>query len=87
MPYYNDDHHETLNGRNTYTFTVPATHKDASKLTVNGHVLIQDLDGFSHLFVIKESIETNESNLYEKTIFAESVATSELLGVPVRHSI
>jgi phage minor structural protein len=80
LPYFDDIHEETLDGINTYTFSVPSDHADASLLQVEGHVIITNLDGEQLLFTIKEVNEGKSEGKPIKEIYSEETAVGELLG-------
>lgn len=79
LPYYSDLHLENLEGISTYTFTVPATHREAAKLRINGHIIRQVRGGEYMLFTIKELTTGHNSDIPEIIVFTENSAISELL--------
>jgi phage minor structural protein len=79
-PYYKDKHRENIQtGVHTYEFSVPASHKMAENLVTENFVIITDLDQKQQMFKIKRVRETTGSQGYDKNIFCEHVAVSELL--------
>ncbi|WP_353856787.1 phage tail spike protein [Bacillus sp. Bos-x628] len=79
LPYFDDEHNETLDGVNTYSFSVPCDHEDSSLFVVEGHVIITNLDGEQLLFTIKEVSEGSSDGKRTKDIYCEETAISELL--------
>ncbi|MFX5501866.1 phage tail spike protein [Bacillus subtilis] len=80
LPYFDDVHEETLEGVNTYTFTVPSDHSDSALLQVEGHVIITNLDGEQLLFTIKEIEDSVSDGKRTKQVYCEETAVTELLG-------
>jgi phage minor structural protein len=84
-PFFNDLHVENIvTGVHSYQFSAPSSHEMASKLEVEGFVIIKDLDNKLQMFKIKDIEEeaTDDGNV--KTVFAEHVAIPELIGNIVR---
>ncbi|MBO1515059.1 phage tail spike protein [Metabacillus bambusae] len=69
-PYKDDIHHEKLNDSySTYPFSVPLYHDDAKFLVRENKVVIQDLDGNSLMFTIKDTeIDTNSNLKHVQTL-------------------
>lgn len=80
LPYFDDWHTETLDGVNTYEFSVPAEHPDAKLIEVEGHVIVRNLDGENILFTIKEIADGNSDGKKIKSVFCEDTAITELLS-------
>lgn len=79
LPYFEDVHDETLDGVNTYSFSVPCDHPDSALFVVEGHVIITNLDGEQLLFTIKEVSEGSSDGKRTKDVYCEETAVSELL--------
>ncbi|MGF9741573.1 phage tail spike protein [Priestia megaterium] len=80
MPYFKDAHTESLEDVSTYSFSVPASHKEADLLEVEGHIILKDLDGNGILFTIKEIAEGSYEGKRTKDVFCENTAVTELLS-------
>jgi phage minor structural protein len=84
-PYYNDLHVENIvTGVHNYQFSVPAKHEMASRLEVEGFVILKDLDNKLQMFKIKDIEEDSSDDGASKSVFAEHVAIPELIGNIVR---
>lgn len=69
-PYYDAVYTEKLTGENTFTFTVPADHVDASYVVEGNLVAFKDLDQNWQLFEIKRITDIHEDSL-TKTVYCE----------------
>ena len=84
LPYFNDEHIESLTGVHSYSFEVPITHEDSALLETEGHVIIKNLDGEHLLFTIKEISDARDNGKLIKKVYCEETAISELLSDVVR---
>jgi phage minor structural protein len=80
MPYFEDLHSETVDGVNTYEFSVPSDHEDSEKLQNEGHVIVRNLDGEHLLFTIKEVSDGQTDGKRTKHVLCEETAIGELLS-------
>lgn len=84
-PYFDDLHTENIEtGVHTYSFSVPAAHKTAESLEVEGYVIRPDLDNRLQMFKIIDIKETASDSELVKEVSTEHIAVPELLRNVVR---
>ena len=87
-PYWDDELNERLvSGSSDFSFACPATHEDAQMISLDGYVIIKNLDEQLLMFRIQEVEDSRGENGERiRRVYAENIGM-ELLGDIVRPSL